>query len=45
LIKTHGLEQAVAIASSNVLLTKEEYWQEVLAAVSAVGATGFESSH
>lgn len=45
LIHTHGLEQALAIASSNVVLTKEEYWREVLAALSAIGAEPPESRH
>ena len=45
LIQTHGLEQSVAIASSNVVLTKEEYWQEVLAALSAIAAQPSESTH
>jgi hypothetical protein len=36
LVKTHGLEQAIDIAKSNAVVTKERYWQEVFEAMSAV---------
>jgi len=45
LIHTHGFEQALEIARSNALVTKERYWQEVFEAMPAVTAEGSEVRH
>lgn len=45
LVRTHGLEQALEIARSNALVTKERYWQEVFEAMPAISAEGCEARH
>lgn len=45
LVRTHGLEQAIEIAKSNAVVTKEIYWQEVFEAMPAVIAEAIQIHH